>query len=57
MNQNPIVDVVLPAVHAASAGVEIVMGVTGIWSDDGDGVVNAVDTVCGGIATSSVGIT
>lgn len=57
VNLNAIVDVVVKARPGATVGVYPVVGVTGIWLDDGDGVVNAADQfACSGMATSTVNV-
>jgi hypothetical protein len=55
VKQAATVDVVVKATQSATDGSEPVIGVTGIWNDDGDGIVNGPDTfVCSGASTSSV---
>ena len=53
------VDVVLKAKQGAAPDQNVaVMGITGMWDDDGDGVVEDTDTfVCLGNATTSLYIT
>ncbi|MGZ8630198.1 MAG: hypothetical protein ACXWZF_04430 [Actinomycetota bacterium] len=56
MSRTARIDVVVRA--AQDAGIDTsyqVLGVTGVWVDDGDSVVNGVDTfICSGIGTSSI---
>jgi hypothetical protein len=56
VNQKAIVDVVVRAAQDATRGVNYqVVGVTGSWEDDGDGLVNSADTFeCSGVAFSSL---
>ena len=51
VNKEVIVQVGLKAVDSAGAGVEPVIGVTGAWSDDDDGVPEASDSfICTGVS-------
>jgi hypothetical protein len=56
VNQKAVVDVVVRAAQNADRGVSYqVLGVTGVWSDDGDGIVESTDGfVCSGFSTSSL---
>ena len=55
VKQTATVDVVIKAAQGATAGSEPVIGVTGSWADNGDGIVSGADTfVCSGASTSSV---
>jgi hypothetical protein len=55
VKQAATVDAVVQATQGATEGPWPVIGVTGKWVDDGDGLVNAVDTfTCSGASTSSV---
>jgi hypothetical protein len=56
VNQTARVDAVVKATQAAGTdAIYSVIGVTGIWVDDGDSVVNASDNfLCSGAGTSSI---
>jgi hypothetical protein len=56
VNQTARVDAVVKATQGATTGTSYsVIGVTGVWFDDGDGVVNGADDFsCSGASTSSV---
>lgn len=56
VNQTARVDAVVKATQGATTDTShSVIGVTGIWVDDGDGIVNDVDTfICSGAGTSSI---
>jgi hypothetical protein len=56
VNQKAVVEAVVKATQGATTGTSYsVIGVTGIWIDDGDSVVNGADTfICSGASTSSV---
>lgn len=57
VSQAATVDVVVKATQAAATGPWPVIGVTGIWNDDGDGIVNGADSfVCSGASTSSLNV-
>ena len=56
VNSKAVVDAVVTATAGATTGTSYpVIGVTGIWVDDGDTIVNGADTfICSGASTSSV---
>jgi hypothetical protein len=58
VNKDVMIQVGIKAVDGATAGDEPVIGVTGAWADDGDGVPEASDSfICTGVSQVFVNVT